>query len=266
MDMVHSLRKSFTLVFALISFNVFPQLIDQEIEAKFDIKDYHEFLEVSATVENKTSITQSLRYVFSFIKPSDQDSLRVKRDIEDYFTINPGEKNTLNKVTVNADEKDRIILLLLIYDLNNEIKAKDRVVLNELNSESGVDGQEITISREPTEVYEILPDVSSRSEEGVVLRGIVINETKTRPGQEFYSMFYSNYSLKEINADRIVVIKESFAIGSTTQIQVLVEDTIIYEFLVRPNHDFLKSMSDGAIMRVSAYLNALKERNHTRRY
>src|SRR5690554_6062765 len=252
---------------SLLSMNTaFSQLYNREIEAKIEIENNHEFIVVSATGYNKTAIDQSLRYVFSEIRTKSDDDSQTKEDITNYFTLKPSEKTSLHSRVVNADETDRIIFLLLIYDLNDELKGKDRVVFNE-DSDSKEQG-EVTISREPTTkvISNSSFDVDERNKDGVVLRGIVLNETKTKPGQDFYNFFYSKYSLNDINADKIVVIKEMFAMGLTTQIQVVVDDTPVFEFIVQPRDDFLKAASDMAIARVSNYLEQSKKQERITHY
>lgn len=263
------IRKILFFILSLLSVNsAFSQLYNREVEAKIEIENNHEFIIVSATSYNKTSIDQSLRYVFSFIRTTSEDDSQSKDDETGYFTLKPNEKKGLYNMVVNSDETDRIIFLLLVYDLNDDIKGKDRVVFNENAQEiDSKEHGEVTISREPTRVITNSSfDVDERNRDGVVLRGIVLNETKTKPGQDFYNYFYSTYSLNDINADMVVVIKEMFAMGITTQIQVLVDDTPVFEFFVKPQDDFLRTVSDMAIARVSNYLEHSKKQERIRHY
>lgn len=261
------IRNILILSLSLLSVNIaFSQLYNREIEAKIDIENNHEFINVTATAYNKTSIDQSLYYVFSAIRTKSEDDTQSKEDITNYFTLKPNEKISLYNIVANADETDRIIFLLLVYDLNDEIKGKDRVVFNEETQGSEVQG-EVTISREPTTVITNSSfDVDESNSDGVVLSGIVLNETKTKPGQDFYNYFYSTYSLNKIDAEKIVVIKELFAMGITTQIQVLVDDVSVFEFFVNPRQEFLKAASDVAIARVSHYLESAIKQNLIRHY
>lgn len=256
----------FFILSLLFVTSAFAQLYNKEVEAKIEIENNHEFIIVSGTGYNKTAIDQSLRYVFSVIRTKSEDGNQIKDDVTNYFTLSPSEKKNLHNLVVKSDETDRIIFLLLIYDLNDDIKGKDRVVFNE-NTDS-IEQGEVTISREPTTkvISNSSFDVDERNRDGVVLRGIVLNETKTKPGQDFYNFFYSKYSLNDINADKIVVIKEMFAMGITTQIQVVVGDTPVFEFIAQPRSDFLKAASDVAIARVSNYLEQSKKQERIRHY
>ena len=98
-----------------------------------------------------------------------------------------------------------------------------------------------------------------RRDQGFVLRGLVIEETKTRPGRDFYQMFYTEYTNKNINGEKIVTIKEELTIGNNTKLEVYVDDKKILEFFVRPQNEYLKAYSNEAIRRVNIYFQNLRE-------
>ena len=88
---------------------------------------------------------------------------------------------------------------------------------------------------------------------------MVIEETKTRPGRDFYQMFYTEYNNKNINGEKIVTIKEELTIGNNTKLEVYVDDKKILEFFVRPQNDYLKAYANEAIRRVNIYFQNLRE-------
>jgi len=93
----------------------------------------------------------------------------------------------------------------------------------------------------------------------VVLRGIVIEETKTKPGRDFYTLFYSDYLKYNINGEQVVKIKESLSLANNTKIEVIAGDTKVLEFFVRPQPDYLKTLATEAIKRVYGYFKDVKE-------
>lgn len=239
------------------------QIYNTEVEAKLFLETNNEFLKITATAKNKTTIDKSLRYVLSVFRTDDKGN-RSKNDQEGRFTLEPNEiNNKLSEITINNKEDNRLILLILLYDLDDNIVGKDRIVLNDDKPEEEVKNE---ISNSISEnLY--AQDVDTERKDGVVLSGIVIEETITKPGRDFYKMFYSDYSLNRINAEKVVTIKEIFALGTNTKIQVKVENDVLVEFFVRPQNDFLKSMSEKSIRVVSHYLQKLKENaNIIKRY
>jgi hypothetical protein len=113
----------------------------------------------------------------------------------------------------------------------------------------------------------ISPDAKYEKDDGVVFRGIVIEDTKTKLGRDFYAMFYSSYLQYNIDGHKIVTIKEALAIANNTKIQVFVDNTMVMEFLVRPQTEFLKTMKNEAIRRVYLQLKKLEqEKNIVKHY
>src|SRR5690554_7110991 len=90
------------ITLSLLSVNpTFSQLYNKEIEAKIEIEDNHEFINISATAYNKTLVNQSLRYVFSIIRTDSEGEQPSKKDITNYFSLMPSQKLGLHELVVN---------------------------------------------------------------------------------------------------------------------------------------------------------------------
>lgn len=231
---------------------------NENVEAKIQLDKNNEFIKITGTAFNKTELNKSLRYKLSVIKTNPKNSNRSKNDQNGRIVLKPNEKKELATTTINANEDDRIILLLLIYNLNDKIIGQDRVVLNETDKTTIVSKQKIIKALEKES-----KDVDDGSQDGVELRGIVVEDTKTKPGRDFYRLFYALYSRNNINGSSIVTIKEVLAIGSNTKIEVIVGDQIIFSFFVRPRNNYLVKMNDVAIKKVYVHFKTLEKESKT---
>lgn len=227
------------------------QFYNTQIEARIILEENSEFIQITGSAYNKTELSQSLRYVLSVIKNNPETSNRSKNDQAGRFILEAGQRRNLSQTTVNTNDTDRIIILLLVYDANDKLLGKDRIVLNDPNDPDA----------------KVVGAADTQRGDGVVLSGIVIEDTKTKPGRDFYTEFFSSYRLNNINGPKIVTIKEVLTIGNNTKIQVIVENLVIFEFLIRPSNDYIKGMSNQAILRVYRYFQQLKEqKNIVKRY
>ncbi|WP_224487934.1 curli production assembly/transport protein CsgE [Robertkochia flava] len=230
-----------------------------DVQAKIDLESSDRFLRITAFATNTTEISQSLKYTLSVVK-TDANGNRNKTDQQGFFILEPQEKKTLAGTTLNTTEEDRTIIFLLIYK-DGSVIAKDRIVINGFEGEDEL--QPIIVEREKLtgEAPQQAPA------DGVVLRGVVVEDTKTRPGNEFYQMFYSQYLANNINGERIVKITEQIAMGRSTKIQVLVDQDLVMEFFVNPRQEYLKQMADQAVYRVRRYFQNLQtKKNQQNRY
>tara|TARA_R110000787_G_scaffold81036_2_gene175866 strand:+ start:23654 stop:24382 length:729 start_codon:yes stop_codon:yes gene_type:complete len=232
------------------------QNFNTEVEAKILTRSENDLIRIAGTALNKTEINQSLRYVLSVIKNNPESSNRSKNDQSGRFVLESGQKLELSSTTINKETKDRIIVLLLVYNLDDEIIGKDRIVFNDSkDSDNLALKQKLAKELTPKEA-----DISNSDEDGdIVLSGIVLEEVKTKAGRDFYKMFYSEYTLNEINAKEIVKIKEAILRANTTIISVFVEDRIVHRFLVKTQVDYLRDNRDISIKQVNRYLVYLKK-------
>ena len=233
------------------------QVYNARVEAEIKMTGNSEFIDVSAYAYNKTQISESLRYVFTVFR-TDLSGNKSKNEQTDRFILQSGEKKKLANATISNDDRSRMIVLLLVYNFEDQLLGKDRIVLND-------DSEEKKIILKPKQDTDIRDEFAAS--DGVELKGIVLEETKTKPGRDFYKEYYSGYTFYNINGPKIVTVKEVLAIANNTKIEVLVGDEIILEFFVRPQNDFIKGMADVAVRRTIAYFdNFEKQKNIVRQY
>ncbi|MEM7086315.1 MAG: CsgE family curli-type amyloid fiber assembly protein [Bacteroidota bacterium] len=236
----------------LMSLSSVAQIYNTQIEAKIDINANSEFVEFTGSAFNKTEISQSLRYSLSVIRKDPVTQKSLKNDQTGRFVLDPGRKQNLTKATLNANETERVIILLLIYSTDDSLLGMDRIVVNGTEADARAAGNDNV-----TQAYS--KNAVNNEPDGVVLRGIVIEETKTKPGRDFYNLFYSDYLKYKINGEKIVTIKETLSLANNTKIEVIAGDTKVLEFFVRPQPDYLKTLSTEAIKRVYGYFKDLRE-------
>lgn len=228
------------LLIILFAAKTQAQIHNSEVEAKININSNDRFLEVTGTAKNKTEVNQSLRYELSVIKNSGGNSS--KNSQNGRFTLEPSEIKDLSKTSINVDEESNIVILLLIYDLDDNLIGKDRYTLDEFEEKNKDD--DVKSYNKPGE----------KPEDGVVLRGIVTEQTKTKAGKDFFRYFYSAYSANNVNADKTVTVSEEFGMGRSTRIEVMVENELVFQFFAQTKDDFLRSMANAALGRVVRYL------------
>ena len=239
----------FCLVFQVMSF---AQQTNTEVIAKIETLTLADVLNIQGTVSSRTEIIKSLRYDMFIYRRNPETSNIVKGENSARFVLQPNEKKTLAKINVNKNIKDKVTVVLLVYDEENKLIAKDRQVV--LNNDEGSNNNEST-QQESTE------------DEYVGLRGIVTEDTKTKPGRDFYLDFYSNYRLKGINGKEVVKITEQFSFGVNTIMEVSVGNTVVHRFFTQPKRDYIERQSRIAIINVTRYfLNLERQKNYIRQY
>lgn len=251
------------LIFVFFTANAFTQIYNTDVEAKIEVVGDEENIQITGTAYNKSQVTQNIRYELSVIRSNPENTNQSKNSQNGREVLQSMQKKELSATTINITEKDQIILLLLIYDSNDNIIGKDRVAFNETENTTEV----LENLNETLEETTYQDDLGTESYDGITLSGIVIEETKTKAGRDFYQMFYSTYLSNKINAKQIVTIHEALTMGNNTKIQIKVADEVVFEFFVRPLNDYLKSMADVSIRRVTMHFERLnREASLIKRY
>ncbi|WP_096427460.1 CsgE family curli-type amyloid fiber assembly protein [Labilibaculum antarcticum] len=76
--------------------------------------------------------------------------------------------------------------------------------------------------------------------------GLVMDETMTKVGRDFYDMFFSIWVAPEKAKNFTILIKEMILPGVATQITVFVNETEVFKQRVQPRYEVLEQMSQYA--------------------
>lgn len=235
------------LSLAFCGWNGYGQNFNSEVKADIvvdDLKD--DLLEVTGTAQNLTGASHSLRYELSVITSSGETNNHSKNSQTGRFTLGPHDTKNLSKTTVSIDPDKRTIILLLIYNLDDELLGTSRKVYDREQEKRAM--EELS--------YE-------KPNEGIQLIGMVTERTKTKPGKDFYDIFYQKYHLSPTQGNRIVEIDEIISFGRTTRISIKVGDQVVYQFIAQPKRDYLTAHADEALRRVQRYFQYLENRNES---
>ena len=260
---------AFTYILSL-HFSV-SQNINENVISNLNVETVDKINFISARVSNTTDLYYNLKYNFSVIVMDEnykslQESLEeflkskesknktlddflkeykknrgsLEEFREEFFTINPFETIELYRLSLEINTLDKVIVLFLIFDDENNIISRSRVILNE-NSD---DQKKIT---------------EKDQNKGFQLTGLVVEDTKTKSGKDFYDRFFFYYNFNNINGNQVVKVNEMFSFRRTTRIIVSVGDDKLAEFFAYPNEEYIEEMAKQSVQRVYRYFENKKK-------
>ncbi|WP_028376240.1 CsgE family curli-type amyloid fiber assembly protein [Leeuwenhoekiella sp. MAR_2009_132] len=241
------------LIFCVLTNPVIGQFLNKEIEAKIIVDQNSEFFTIRAIAENKTFADRSLQYEFSAFK---SDSLKKisKNTQEGRFVIGANEKKELAESILNSSERNRVIILLVIYDENKKPLGQDRVVFNDIE-----ENEELTISRPVPESSKIeISKETSLSQDGFEIEGLIIENSITKVGRDFYQLFYSKYFLSGLKSNKNIIITESPGRSRNTRISIKVDNQLVWQFFSNPSRDYLERQANATLNSVLQQLQNLE--------
>jgi len=242
---MRSFKKYIFIVVLVFYFSgMSSQNLNTKVEAGIKTNDVENgMLEITGVATSLTETTYSLRYELSVISSTGNNNSS-KNSQSGKFTLGPFETKSLSQTAVNINPKMKTTILLLIYDEEDELLGTARKVYDLTENK---ENEKSLSYRKPNE--------------GIILKGMVTENTKTKPGKDFYDLFYQKYSLNPEKGNKIIQIDEMISFGRTTRIMVKIEDQIVFQFYSRPKLDFLEDMATQALNQVNRYFEYLKRRN-----
>lgn len=234
--------KKVVCFFALLMMNlVTAQKIN--ITPSIEVNEVENMLSLKAFVLNNEEVIHDLNYLLVAIKKSGNNGLSNNKQ-EGQFVISAYEKKQLSEIRLNINKGDEVKAYLFIRnEIKNELVAKDSILINyeEVKSESAIGSK--------TE--------SLFLKEEFVLKGLVIDQTKTKFGRDFFDIFYSAYNLMNEKFPFITTITEIPSIGRTSIIQIEDRDKLLHSFRVEPKEEYLKMQVDYTLKLLNKYHNEL---------
>ncbi len=94
--------------------------------------------------------------------------------------------------------------------------------------------------------------------EKIEIDGLLVNETKTKPGNEFYTMFHNQWKAPaEVKNYEITISERPFRLV-TIMIAVFVNENLVYQDVLQSNQDAVRTQTLDAISRTQNYLEKYK--------
>lgn len=229
---MNQLKVHIILCCLLLSFNQVYSQLNEVVKGKINIQESDNLILIKAQVENEEPLFKSnLYYNLVALKKSSSGNYSSNRQ-EGEFSLNPEESKTVSEIRLNLNEEEDLRIYLFIKH-ENILVSKDSIY--------------------------ILPQKQQQAQKKIVkeadfeLKGIVIDEVLTKIGKDFHDYFYQDYLNSGTQYPFIITIAEKPYFGTSSIISVEVDDTVLFEFMSKPDEEFLKSNVKISLQNLSQY-------------
>ncbi|GAB2631185.1 CsgE family curli-type amyloid fiber assembly protein [Belliella aquatica] len=84
--------------------------------------------------------------------------------------------------------------------------------------------------------------------------GLIIDQTKTKSGREFYEYFFNSWDAPKEAKDFTIFIEEKPFRLNTTLVEISINETLIFQSLLQPRGDFIENLALESIGTTQMYL------------
>ena len=86
------------------------------------------------------------------------------------------------------------------------------------------------------------------------LNGLVVDETITKVGRDFYEVFYGQWEAPASEMSYTIFIKELPMPGRGSQVLVYMDDTEVFSQAVQPRYELIEELAGYAVQSVTHYV------------
>lgn len=216
----------------ILSFTGVQAQEQEALQARLNVVREDIFVLIEALVENNAYIyNDKLNYHLLTLKKQSQTRQYEKSDRYGDFTLLPNENKVVTSIKINLEEEQELKIYLFVKE-GKRLVAQDSVKINE--------------------VVDLLKTTYLKEVE-IEIKGLVVENTKTKFGKDFYDAFFQLYLRKGMNYPFVININEKPFPGTGSLIAVEVEDQTLIEFQTRPDQEYLEKAAEYAMERVDNY-------------
>ncbi len=114
------------------------------------------------------------------------------------------------------------------------------------------------IKEAPENLKKIIENIKekykSENEDYLEIDGLVIDNTKTKSGRDFYNHFFNNWESPAKAKNFSIYISEKPYRLSTTKIEVKLNETMVFQSFLQPRISFIENVAESAVERTRLYL------------
>lgn len=227
------MRHAYFLLIILFQFNFVSSQETESIIAKVNLFQKDIFVMIDAVVDNNGHIYKSeLNYHLLTLKKEVNSKTYTKEDRKGEFTLLPNEKKTITTLKLNIEPNQELKVYLFIKE-DKQLIAIDSVKINE------------TIA---------ILKTTAINEYDIEIKGLVVENVKTKIGKDFYDIFHQKYSRSGSKYPFVININEKPLIGGRgALVSIEVGDDKIFEFQARPEEEMLQKAADYALKLIENY-------------
>lgn len=96
-------------------------------------------------------------------------------------------------------------------------------------------------------------------DQGLEIDNLIVNETISKSGGEFYDLFYTGWQDPESSSSYTIFISEKPSPGRGNLIKVKINDLVVFERFITPQYDMIVETSGYAVQAAQEYLSRYKE-------
>ncbi|WP_196886075.1 CsgE family curli-type amyloid fiber assembly protein [Aureivirga sp. CE67] len=221
------MNKKIVFIIFLIS-HLFYSQEEKKLKSEIDYNIKGKSVEIFTILENQSNF---------YIEDVSVQMLILKKVASKKYE----KQNVSERISIPAHNKMKVLQTYLNFEAKDEIKVFffGRVESKLIAKDS------LTIRLNPNQ-----NNLEPIKETEIEIKGIVVEEVRTKLGKDFYDVFYGQMMSKNLKYPFMIYVYEKPSFGRGSVVEVKIEDRIIYRFQTKPDVEFINQQAKNAIRRL----------------
>jgi curli production assembly/transport component CsgE len=99
----------------------------------------------------------------------------------------------------------------------------------------------------------------TKNDAEIEIDGLLIEETKTKSGKDFYDQFYRDWIAPKNAKNYTIFITEKPYRLTTTMIEIQINETLVFQSFLQPRADIVEELAEQAVATTQIYLQNYEE-------
>ena len=165
-----------------------------------------------------------------------------------YVALGGSQVRSLGRVTISAQPGDSVAVAVVLTD-----PAGDTVAAQSATSTFAALGKTDHAPPAAAEADAESPDAPS-GESGSEINGLILDETRTKAGADFYDAFYAKWQAPPGARDFAITLEEYPVRGRVARLAVKVDDAVVLRPVLQPRQALVELSAERAVRAVQQYL------------
>ncbi|MDO9273954.1 MAG: CsgE family curli-type amyloid fiber assembly protein [Lutibacter sp.] len=219
------------LILLFTAFTATPIFSQESVRAKIVAKVADNLIDAKAVAQNNEgTIKDDYSYLLFSLKKGEQGNYS-RNSQSGQFSLEPNEEKELASLKINI-QKDEECKIFLFIRKDDALISKDSIII---------------YSAEKEKKNEVI------AESNFEIKGIVVDDVITKIGKDFHDYFYQDYSNSGNQYPFVINIKEKPYFGRSSIITIEIEDQNIFEFITKPDEEFLRDAVKSALQNINQF-------------
>lgn len=219
------------LILLFTAFTAIPIFSQESVRAKIVAKVADNLIDAKAVAQNNEgTIKDDYSYLLFSLKKGEQGNYS-RNSQSGQFSLEPNEEKELASLKINI-QKDEECKIFLFIRKDDALISKDSIIIYSAEKEK----KNVVIAESNFEI-----------------KGIVVDDVITKIGKDFHDYFYQDYSNSGNQYPFVINIKEKPYFGRSSIITIEIEDQNIFEFITKPDEEFLRDAVKSALQNINQF-------------